>query len=129
MAYFCTGEWPDLICCHLARIGWQSGFLSLFHQRSGLCRSVVNLDLQHWIVGQQFFRRLFGGTFVRKLGFEMPIDDHRISNSGNDVSPLDISGLLFFDAESWLFHVSYSNLMLSMVESPRGPTSKVWGQA
>jgi hypothetical protein len=81
----------------------KGGFLSLFHQRSGLCRSVVNLDLQHWIVGQQFFGCLFGGTFVRKLGFEMPIDDYRVSNSGDDVSPLNISGLLFFDAESWLF--------------------------
>jgi hypothetical protein len=37
----------------------------------------------------------------------MPIDDYRVSNSGDDVSPLNISGLLFFDAESWLFHVSY----------------------
>jgi hypothetical protein len=69
-----------------AVIGWQSGFLSLFHQRSGLCRSVVNLDLQHWIVGQQFFGCLFGGTFVRKLGFEMPINDYFVSNSGDDVS-------------------------------------------
>jgi hypothetical protein len=27
--------------------------------------------------------------------------------SGRDVSPLNISGSLFFDAESWLFHFSY----------------------
>jgi hypothetical protein len=59
--------------------------------------------LQHWIVGQQFFGCLFGGIFVRKLGFEMPIDDYRVSNSGDDVSPLNISGLLFFDAESCFF--------------------------
>jgi len=41
------------------------------------------------------------------LGFEMPIDDHRIPNGGDDVSPLYISWPLFFDAESWVFHVSY----------------------
>jgi hypothetical protein len=41
-----------LICCHLACIGWQGGFLSLFHQRSGLCGSVVNFDPQHWKVRQ-----------------------------------------------------------------------------
>ena len=79
----------------------------LFHQRSGLCRSVENLDLQHWIVGQQFCSCLLCSTFFGKLGFEMPIDDYRVSTRGGDISPLNISRLLFFDAESWLFHVSY----------------------
>jgi len=41
------------------------------------------------------------------LGFEMPIDDHRIPNGGDDVSPLYISWPVFFDAGSWFFHVSY----------------------
>jgi hypothetical protein len=77
----------------------------LFHQCSSLCRSVVNLDLQHWIVGQQFVGCFFRGTLVRKLGFEMPIHDYRVSNRGRDISPLNISGLFFFEAESWLFHV------------------------
>lgn len=72
----------------------------LFHQRSGLCRSVVNLDLQHWIVRQQIFGCLFGSTFFRKLGFEMPIDDYRVSTRGRDIGALNISGLLFFDMES-----------------------------
>jgi hypothetical protein len=42
-----------------------------------------------------------------KVGFEMPIDDHRIPIGGGDVSPLYISWLLFFDAESRFFHISY----------------------
>src|SRR5207253_9919243 len=79
----------------------------LFHQSSGLCRSVVDLDLQHWIVGLQLAGCLFGGTFVRKLGFEMPIDHYRVANRRRDISPLNISGLWFFDVESWLFHVHY----------------------
>jgi hypothetical protein len=44
---------------------------------------------------------------AEKLGFEMPIDDYRVSTRGGDISPLNISGLLFFDAESWLSHVNY----------------------
>jgi hypothetical protein len=35
------------------------------------------------------------------------IDDYRITVGWRDVSPLNIPRLLFFDAESWLFHVSY----------------------
>jgi hypothetical protein len=31
----------------------------------------------------------------------------RVSVYGRDVSPLDISWMLFFDAKSGLFHVSY----------------------
>jgi hypothetical protein len=81
--------------------------VSLFYQRSRLRRSVINLDLQHWKTGQQFCCRLFGSIVFRKLGFEMPIDDNRVSVSGRDVSPLNISRLLFFDAESWLFLISY----------------------
>jgi len=34
----------------------------------------------------------------------MPIDDYRIPIGGGDVSPLYISWLLFFEAESWFFH-------------------------
>jgi hypothetical protein len=37
----------------------------------------------------------------------MPIDDYRVSTRGHDISPLNISGLLFFDAQSWPFHISY----------------------
>jgi hypothetical protein len=39
--------------------------------------------------------------------FEMAIDDYRISTKRCDVSTLDISRLLFFDAKSRLFHISY----------------------
>jgi hypothetical protein len=77
------------------------------HQRSAFCRSVVNLDLQHWKTRQQFFGCFVGSTLFRKLGFEMAIDDYRVSSSGRDVSPLNISGLSFFNAEGWFFHFSY----------------------
>jgi hypothetical protein len=40
----------------------------LFHQPSGLRRSVVNLDLQHWVVELQFAGCFFGSTLFRKLG-------------------------------------------------------------
>jgi hypothetical protein len=33
----------------------------------------------------------------------MPIDDYRVSTRGGDISPLNISRLLFFDAESCFF--------------------------
>jgi hypothetical protein len=80
---------------------------TLFHRCSRLRRTVINLDLQHWKVRQQFCCRLLGSIFFRKLGFEMPVDDNRVSVYRRDVSPLYISRLLFFDAQSWLFHVSY----------------------
>jgi hypothetical protein len=57
----------------------------------GLCRRVVNLNLLYWIVGLQFVGWLFGGTFVRKLGLEMPTHDYRLSTTWGDISPLNIS--------------------------------------
>jgi hypothetical protein len=91
----------------MRRVGRVDSRPFLFHQRSGLGRSVVNLDFQHWILCQQFCGRLPCSIFFGKLGFEMAIDDYRVSTRGHNISPLNISGPLFFDAESWLFHFSY----------------------
>jgi hypothetical protein len=78
----------------------------LFHQCSSFGGSVVNFNFQHRVVRKQFFCCLLRSTLFRELGFEMPIDDHRVSTRGRDISPPYISGLLFFDAESRFFHVS-----------------------
>jgi hypothetical protein len=74
------------------------------HSRSALCLSVVDFDLQHWVLSQQLCRCLFGGTLFRELSFEVPIDHHRVSVFGRDVCPLKISWLLFFYAKSWSLH-------------------------
>src|SRR5437588_13123282 len=76
------------------------------HSCSSLRHTIVNLNLQHWVSRQQFCCCLLGGTLLREVIFEVPIDNHRVSGFRRDVSPLNISGLVLFDAESWFLHVS-----------------------
>ena len=78
-------------------IYWCFALLDSF---SGLCLGIVDLDLQHWVSCQQFCRELVGSTLFRKLSLKVSIDNHRVSGLGRDTSPLNISGLLLFDAES-----------------------------
>jgi len=44
-----------------------------------------------------FAVELFGGTFVRKLDLEMPIDDYRLSTSGGDIT-FPPTSLMFHEA-------------------------------
>jgi hypothetical protein len=80
---------------------------ALLDSHSGLSPSIVNLDLQHWVSRKQCSCCLLGSTLFRKLSFKVAIDHHRVSISGRYVGSLNIFGLLFFDAESWFFHMRF----------------------
>ena|SRR5437868_1220124 len=67
---------------------------------------IVNFDAQHWVSCQQFCRCLLGCTLFREVIFEVATYHHRVSGSGRDIRPLNISWLRFFYAESWFLHVA-----------------------
>ena len=78
-------------------IYWCFALLDSF---SGLRLGIVDLDLQHWVSCQQFRRNLLGSTLFRKVSLKVSVDNHHVAGFGRDISPLNISGLLLFDAES-----------------------------
>jgi hypothetical protein len=77
------------------------------HFSSGLRLRVVDFNLEHWVSCKQFCCRLGGRTRFREVDFEVPINNHCVTLFRCDISPLNISGLLLFNPESWSLHLHF----------------------
>jgi hypothetical protein len=77
-----------------------------FNQRSRFRRSVIDLDPQHRIVRQQFFRSFLCSGLTLALCLEMPIHNKCKTACWRNISALNISWLLLLDLKRRLFHGS-----------------------